>query len=112
MLYPESVWFKTQDTLRTRLNIWDAGDQSLFRRFVSGAEIAEPDSNGRILLSKRLIQQAEIKDTVVFVGMGEEIEIWAKDKWEQQQARAIDLSVGLERKMTGYSGSAGDISLI
>lgn len=112
VLYPESVWFKTQDTLRARLNIWDAGDQSLFRRFVSGAEIAEPDSNGRILLSKRLLQQAEIKDAVVFVGMGEEIEIWAKDKWEQQQAMAIDLSADLERKMAGYSGCAGDASLL
>ncbi len=110
VLYPESVWFKTQDTLRARLNIWDAADQSLFRRFVSGAEIAEPDSNGRILLSKRLIQLAEIKDTVVFVGMGEEIEIWAKDKWEQQQAKAIDLSADLERKMAGCQGSAEDIS--
>lgn len=102
VLYPESVWFATQDELRARLSIWRAEDQSLFRRFVSGAEIVEPDSNGRILIPRRLMQPADIGSTVMFVGMGETIEVWAKEKWEQMQADGTaDLSEALERKMCG-----------
>ena len=49
VLYPESVWFKTQNQLRKRLNKWNAKHQEIFRQFVSDAEIMVPDGNGRIL---------------------------------------------------------------
>ena len=39
ILYPESVWFKTQNQLRQRLNKWNAKHQQIFRQFVSDAEI-------------------------------------------------------------------------
>ena len=34
ILYPESVWFKTQNQLRQRLNKWNAKHQQIFRQFV------------------------------------------------------------------------------
>ena len=52
VLYPESVWFATQNQLRQRLNKWNAKHQQIFRQFVSDAEIMVPDGNGRILLPK------------------------------------------------------------
>ena len=50
VLYPESVWFATQNQLRCRLNKWNAKQQMIFRQFVSDAEVMPPDGNGRILL--------------------------------------------------------------
>ena len=35
VLYPESVWFETQNQLRQRLNKWNAKHQQIFRQFVS-----------------------------------------------------------------------------
>ena len=45
VLYPESVWFATQNQLRQRLNKWNAKHQQNFRQFVSDAEIMVPDGN-------------------------------------------------------------------
>lgn len=83
VLYPESVWFNTQEQLRQRLNKWNARHQQIFRQFVSDAEIVVPDGNGRILLPKRYLQMAGIQSDVRFIGMDNTIEIWAKEKTEQ-----------------------------
>ena len=93
VLYPESVWFKTQNQLRKRLNKWNAKHQEIFRQFVSDAEIMVPDGNGRILLPKRYLQMAGIQSDVRFIGVDNTIEIWAKEKTEpapcQQSPREI-----------------------
>ena len=71
VLYPESVWFATQNQLRCRLNKWNAKQQMIFRQFVSDAEIMIPDGNGRILLPKRYLQMAGIQSDVRFIGRGQ-----------------------------------------
>lgn len=83
VLYPESIWFKTQNQLRQRLNKWNAKHQQVFRQFVSDAEMMTPDGNGRILLSKRYLQMAGIQSDVRFIGVDNTIEIWAKERAEQ-----------------------------
>ena len=65
ILYPESVWFKTQNQLRQRLNKWNAKHQQIFRQF------------------KRYLQMAGIQSEVRFIGVDNTIEIWAKEKAEQ-----------------------------
>lgn len=82
VLYPESVWFKTQNELRRRLNKWNARQQAVFRQFVSDAEVVTPDGNGRILIPKRYLQMAGIGSEVRFIGMDNTIEIWAKERAE------------------------------
>lgn len=80
VLYPESVWFATQNQLRQKLNKWNAKQQMIFRQFVSEAEVVLPDGNGRILLPKRYLQMAGIQSDVRFIGMDDTIEIWAKER--------------------------------
>ena len=83
ILYPESIWFKTQSQLRRRLNKWNEKHQDIFRQFVSDAEIMVPDGNGRILLPKRYLQMAGIQSDVRFIGVDNTIEIWAKEQAEK-----------------------------
>ena len=83
VLYPESVWFSTQNLLRQRLNPWNARQQAVFRQFVSDAEMMSSDSAGRILIPRRYLQLAGIGSDVRFIGMDQTIEIWAKEKAEQ-----------------------------
>ncbi|MCD8293241.1 MAG: division/cell wall cluster transcriptional repressor MraZ [Prevotellaceae bacterium] len=96
VLYPESVWFKTQNELRRRLNRWNATHQQLFRQFVSDAEIVIPDGNGRILLPKRYLQMAGICGEVRFIGMDNTIEIWAKEKAAKPFMASEDFSASLQ----------------
>lgn len=102
VLYPESVWFATQEELRQRLNKWNARHQMIFRQFVSDAEVVVPDGNGRILLPKRYLQMAGIAGEVRFIGMDDTIEIWAKERTEQpfmapgEFSQALDELLGSE----------------
>ena len=79
VIYPESVWNEQMDSLRSRLNRWNAEHQRIFRQFVSDAEILNLDSNGRFLISKRQLTQTGINQNIKFIGMGDCIEIWNND---------------------------------
>ena len=83
VLYPEEVWTAMMLSMRQRLSRWDPRQQQVYRQFVSDAEIVTLDSNGRFLLSRRCQEFAGISQQVSFIGMGDSIEIWAREKTEQ-----------------------------
>ena len=83
VLYPEEVWNAMMFSMRQRLSRWDPRQQQVYRQFVSDAEIVTLDSNGRFLLSRRCQEFAGISQQVSFIGMGDSIEIWAREKTEQ-----------------------------
>lgn len=51
------------------------------RRVLSQIEEVEEDTQGRTVLSQSLREKAGIKKDVITVGMGDYIEIWAKEKF-------------------------------
>lgn len=57
--------------------------RQLQRYFMAGAVLCEPDKHGRILIPNKLRMQAELEKDVVFVGILNKIEIWSKERWEQ-----------------------------
>lgn len=83
VLYPRPVWDTMMDSLRQRLNRWDPREQQVYRQFVSDAEVVTLDGNGRFLVSKRSKEFAGIGTQLTFIGMGDTIEIWAKENTEQ-----------------------------
>lgn len=101
VLYPESVWFATQNQLRQKLNKWNAKQQMIFRQFVSEAEVVLPDGNGRILLPKRYLQMASIQSDVRFIGMDNTIEIWAKERADRPFMDAEAFSETLDALLGG-----------
>ena len=52
------------------------------RLFLSGATTVEFDKQGRINITSLLISYADIKKECVIVGVGDRLEIWAKQAWE------------------------------
>ena len=99
VLYPESVWNEQMDTLRGRLNRYNAQHQRIFRQFVSEVEQVTLDGNGRFLIPKRYMQAAGIQQTVKFIGMGDTIEIWAAEKIEAAQMDGEAFGQALENIM-------------
>ena len=51
--------------------------------FYSNIFSAEEDAQGRVLLSKELIAFAGITKNIVFVGVGNRVEIWAEEEWNK-----------------------------
>lgn len=80
-LYPLSVWNAEVDALNARMNRWNAGHMSVFRRFVADVEVSSLDASGRLLLPKRYLQMAGIGQEVVFVGMDNTVELWSKERF-------------------------------
>ena len=100
VIYPEESWNEQLDLLRSRLDKWNAKHQMIFRQFVADVEEINIDSNGRILLPKRYLNLACIKQEVRFIGMDDTIEIWAKEKVETPFMSPAEFGEELEKIMT------------
>ena len=107
VLYPESVWNEQMDTLRSKLNRYNAQHQRIFRQVVSEVEMLTLDGNGRFLIPKRYLAMSAIKQEVKFIGMGDTIEIWASEKVEESKMSGEEFGEALEGLMN--DGSIADI---
>lgn len=108
VLYPEESWNSQLDLLRSRLDKWNARHQMIFRQFVADVEELSIDSNGRILLPKRYLQMADIRQEVRFIGMDDTIEIWAKEKLDKPFMSPDEFSNELEKIMTNEKDAADE----
>ena len=108
VLYPFSSWNEQLDLLRSRLDKWNSKHQMIFRQFVADVEELNIDSNGRILLPKRYLNIAGIKQEVRFIGMDDTIEIWAKEKVEKPFMEAEEFGRELENIMTAEGGKENE----
>jgi|SRR6185369_6901185 len=52
--------------------------------FASAYEMV-PDDQGRIIIPERLTKYANLKEEVYFLGIGDRIEIWNKENWEEKE---------------------------
>lgn len=99
VLYPEQVWDEELIKLRSRLSRWDRQEQQLFRQFVVDAERLEMDGSGRILIPKRYLQMLGLSSDVLFLGVGDTIEIWRKDGLDETLLPAENFSTMLQGLM-------------
>ena len=65
------------------ISIFDEEAQKPVRKFLSSAFDTEEDAQGRVLLPKELIAHAGITKNLVFVGVGNRVEIWAEEEWDK-----------------------------
>ncbi len=56
--------------------------RSFMRFFLSGATATEFDKQGRINITSPLISYANLKKECVIIGVGDRIEVWSKEKWD------------------------------
>ena len=68
------------------LPLFDEEVQKPIRKFLSSAFEAEEDNQGRVLLPKELVKHAGIEKNMVFVGVGNRVEIWAEEAWDKLDA--------------------------
>lgn len=81
MLYPKEVWDKKTNEVN-QLNIYNPKERQFIRYFYRGATEVTTDGADRILVPKSLFEYANLDKEVVLNAYHEQIEIWAKDKYE------------------------------
>ena len=79
-VYPRDVWDKIVSKYQNLPNVKDA---RMFMRFLlSGATSTLFDKQGRINITAPLIKYADLKKDCVIIGVGDRLEIWSADRWE------------------------------
>ena len=78
-VYPKQTWEKIIKKYEQLPNVKEA--RNFMRFFLSGANAQEFDKQGRINISKPLIEYSDITKDCVVIGVGERIEIWSLEKW-------------------------------
>ncbi|MBD5519422.1 MAG: division/cell wall cluster transcriptional repressor MraZ [Lachnospiraceae bacterium] len=84
-VYDNEEWKLFEEKLRA-LPITNKEARQFVRFFLAGATEAEVDKQGRILIPNVLREFAELIKDVVLVGVGSRIEIWGKERFENEAA--------------------------
>ena len=81
-LYTADTWTPLFTKL-SKLNDFNPKVRQFQRYFLNGATQVEPDTAGRILLPKNLVEYAGISKDIVLVSAIDKIEIWDKTKYKE-----------------------------
>lgn len=81
-LYPLQAWQPVFENI-SRLNDFDPKVRAFRRYFLNGAVSLEPDSAGRLLIPKNLLEYAGITRDLVLCAAVHKIEIWDKAQYQQ-----------------------------
>ncbi|MCD8329471.1 MAG: division/cell wall cluster transcriptional repressor MraZ, partial [Lachnospiraceae bacterium] len=81
-VYANEEWKLFEEKLK-QLPLTNASARKFTRFFLAGAIQCEVDKQGRILLPAKLRAAAGLEKDVVLAGVGERIEISAKQRWEE-----------------------------
>ena len=81
-VYSNEEWARIEESLREKpLTSKDA--RKFMRFFFAGAATCEVDKQGRILLPANLREYAGIEKEVVSVGVFSRVEIWSKERYQE-----------------------------
>lgn len=102
VLYPKPEWDRVNSEM-SRLSRYNREHQLFQRKFMMGASGVELDKTGRLLLPSILTEFAGIKpgdkNDVIISGLGEKIEIWSLDNYNQAFMTNDDDFAGLAEKV-------------
>jgi MraZ protein len=87
VIWDSQSWQAISERVRS-LNLWQGDARRMQRLFFSGAAASQPDKLGRIVIPQYLRSYAHLQSDVVVVGLGDRIEIWAREEWERERSQA------------------------
>ena len=100
-MYPYSEWEKESEAVRSSLNMFNREHAIFWREYMRDRALVEPDGKiGRISIPKKLLEAIGVEKEVVFSGNDFKIEIWARDKYEEEKLDNLSFSE-LAQKILG-----------
>ena len=85
--YTPSEWSGFQQRIND-LPQFDEHVIRLKRLHVAGATECVADRQGRIFLPSFLREYAALKSSVIFAGLGKQLEIWDRERWQAEREQA------------------------
>jgi MraZ protein len=82
VLFPLDEWERQVELIRANLNPYNKEHNAFLRGFYKGTAEVELDATNRLLVPKRLLEEAGINKEAILAGQDGKIEIWAKEAYE------------------------------
>lgn len=90
-LYPNDKWLEIEERVASLSQI--RPEVQAYQRFlVSGAQASPIDRQGRMLLPPTLREHAALEREVIIAGVGPRIEIWDRERFDEELQRTIERS--------------------
>lgn len=105
VVYPQVEWNKVFSKV-AGLNEFMPEFRNFQRNFFRGNTEVELDNNGRFLVPKTMLKFAQLEKDVVVVGMGNRMEVWNPDLYNQFLISDSDEFSKLAQKYLGENGEA------
>lgn len=84
---PEELLDKLATDMETSMDFFSQSQDDLTNLIFGDAKRFTFDSTGRIVLTEKLLEHAQISDAAVFVGKGRKFQIWNPENWAKEEAR-------------------------
>lgn len=97
ILYPIEEWERQNKMLRKAINPYKKEHAMFMRKFFKGTAEIALDGNNRILIPKRLLDEADIGKEVVLAGQDGKIEIWSKNLYESVHVKDDEFAALAEK---------------
>lgn len=91
-LYPYQAWEAMLGELRLKLNMFDRRHAMFLRELYRGVQEVEMDANGRILLPRRMLEEAGIGKELVLAGQDSKIAVWDVRMYEELRMEGEDFA--------------------
>lgn len=102
VLYTMEEWERQNNLIRRNTNPYNREHSKFLREFYRGTAELVLDSNGRLLIPKRMLDSIEASKELALTGQDSRIEIWAKDIYDAHQTNE-DAFAELAEKILGSS---------
>lgn len=100
-VFPPEQWEREVEGIRS-LPRTDRRARNYSRVFFAGATDQKPDKQGRIQIPGTLRTYAGLHKDVVVVGVGERVEIWDSEKWQEVTANADSEYADIEEALSEH----------
>lgn len=82
ILVSSEFWERLLGRLTGGSKVVSLGARDIERFILGSAYELEPDGQGRVVIPEILADYADLKEEVVFLGLGDRVEIWPKAVWD------------------------------
>ena len=89
VIVSQDFWNKVLDRLTGGTKVLELGIRDIERFIVGSAFQTEPDNQGRIIVPEILVRYAHLNKDLMFVGLGDRVEVWDKEAWEKKSEEVV-----------------------
>ena len=85
-IYTYEEWERESEKIKSRLNFFNREHAALWRGYMSGRALVEPDGKiGRISIPRQMLDSIGVDREVIFAGNDHKIELWARERLEESR---------------------------